>query len=56
MTIDDIHLTEDEKEMYLDLAPFLNPCPYVVPEDMSLAKVTYFDLKNFCNILYQAQR
>ncbi|KAH0450334.1 hypothetical protein IEQ34_021026 [Dendrobium chrysotoxum] len=39
MTIDDIHLTEDEKEMYLDLAPFLNPCPYVVPEDMSLAKV-----------------
>lgn len=39
VTIDDIHLTQDEKEMYLDLAPFLNPCPYIVPEDMSLSKV-----------------
>jgi len=25
--------------MYIDLAPFLNPSPYVVPEDMSLTKV-----------------
>jgi len=39
MSIDEIHLTEDEKQMYLDLAPFLNPCPYIVPEDMSLSKV-----------------
>ncbi|CAN6281805.1 unnamed protein product [Urochloa humidicola] len=38
-SIDDIHLTEDELGLYLDLAPFLNPSPYVVPEDMSLAKV-----------------
>ncbi|KAJ8427143.1 hypothetical protein Cgig2_005201 [Carnegiea gigantea] len=26
-------------EMYIDLAPFLNPSPYIVPEDMSLTKV-----------------
>lgn len=26
--------------MYIDLAPFLNPSPYVVPEDMSLTKVS----------------
>lgn len=39
MSIEEIHLTEDEMELYLDLAPFLNPCPYIVPEDMSLAKV-----------------
>ncbi|KAJ6810739.1 chloride channel protein CLC-d isoform X3 [Iris pallida] len=39
MSIEDIYLTEDEKGMYLDLAPFLNPCPYIVPEDMSLSKV-----------------
>jgi chloride channel 7 len=40
-SIDDIHLTEDELELYLDLAPFLNPSPYIVPEDMSLAKVDH---------------
>uniref|UniRef100_A0A2P2MKZ8 Chloride channel protein n=1 Tax=Rhizophora mucronata TaxID=61149 RepID=A0A2P2MKZ8_RHIMU len=28
--------------MYIDLASFLNPSPYLVPEDMSLAKVTSF--------------
>lgn len=39
LTIDDIHLTPDDLEMYIDLAPFLNPSPYVVPEDMSLTKV-----------------
>ncbi|XP_006650436.2 chloride channel protein CLC-d isoform X1 [Oryza brachyantha] len=38
-SIDDIQLTEDELGKYLDLAPFLNPSPYIVPEDMSLAKV-----------------
>ena len=38
-SIDDIQLTDDELGLYLDLAPFLNPSPYVVPEDMSLAKV-----------------
>ena len=27
--------------MYIDLAPFLNPSPYVVPEDMSLTKVIF---------------
>lgn len=40
LSIDDIHLTPDDLEMYIDLAPFLNPSPYVVPEDMSLTKVT----------------
>ncbi|KAL1561833.1 chloride channel protein CLC-d-like isoform X3 [Salvia divinorum] len=39
ITIDDIHLTPDDLEMYIDLAPFLNSSPYVVPEDMSLTKV-----------------
>ncbi|XP_073137026.1 chloride channel protein CLC-d isoform X1 [Henckelia pumila] len=37
--INDIHLTSDDLEMYIDLAPFLNPSPYVVPEDTSLTKV-----------------
>lgn len=39
LSIEKIHLGHDELEMYLDLTPFLNPSPYVVPEDMSLAKV-----------------
>ncbi|XP_068648033.1 chloride channel protein CLC-d isoform X2 [Aristolochia californica] len=39
LCIEDIHLTPDDLEMYIDLAPFLNPSPYVVPEDMSMAKV-----------------
>ncbi|XP_010546809.1 PREDICTED: chloride channel protein CLC-d isoform X2 [Tarenaya hassleriana] len=39
INIDDIHLTTDDLEMYIDLAPFLNPSPYVVSEDMSLTKV-----------------
>ncbi|KAK7366530.1 hypothetical protein VNO80_08523 [Phaseolus coccineus] len=37
--IDDINLSSDDLEMYIDLAPFLNPSPYIVPEDMSLTKV-----------------
>ena len=40
LCIEDIHLTSDDLEMYIDLAPFLNPSPYVVPEDMSLTKVS----------------
>ncbi|KAJ0035574.1 hypothetical protein Pint_24850 [Pistacia integerrima] len=39
LSINDIHLSSDDMEMYIDLAPFLNPSPYVVPEDMSLTKV-----------------
>ncbi|KAL5701852.1 hypothetical protein ACHQM5_027145 [Ranunculus cassubicifolius] len=39
LSIEDIYLTRDDLEMYIDLAPFLNPTPYVVPEDMSLTKV-----------------
>ncbi|KAG8636707.1 chloride channel protein CLC-d isoform X2 [Manihot esculenta] len=39
ISIEDIHLSSDDWEMYIDLAPFLNPSPYVVPEDMSLTKV-----------------
>ncbi|XP_049374333.1 LOW QUALITY PROTEIN: chloride channel protein CLC-d [Solanum verrucosum] len=39
ISLHDIHFTPDDLEMYIDLAPFLNPSPYVVPEDMSLTKV-----------------
>ncbi|CAL9151266.1 unnamed protein product [Musa hybrid cultivar] len=39
LSTEDIHLTEDELELYLDLASYLNPAPYIVPEDLSLAKV-----------------
>ncbi|XAR54656.1 hypothetical protein NMG60_11029889, partial [Bertholletia excelsa] len=39
ISINDIHLSTDDMEMYIDLAPFLNPSPYVVPEDMTLTKV-----------------
>lgn len=42
ISVDDIHSTPDDLEMYIDLGPFLNPSPYVVPEDMSLTKVTIF--------------
>jgi hypothetical protein len=37
--IEDVVLSEDEMEHYVDLAPFLNPAPYVVQEHMSLTKV-----------------
>ncbi|KAH7522342.1 hypothetical protein FEM48_Zijuj07G0128200 [Ziziphus jujuba var. spinosa] len=39
ISIEDIHLSSDDLEMFLDLAPFLNPSPYIVPEDMSVTKV-----------------
>ncbi|KAE8703056.1 Chloride channel protein CLC-d [Hibiscus syriacus] len=39
ISINDIYLSSEDLEMYIDLAPFLNPSPYVVPEDMSLTKV-----------------
>lgn len=39
LSLDDIHLSEDDLEMYIDLAPLVNPSPYIVPEDMSLTKV-----------------
>ncbi|KAK9139773.1 hypothetical protein Scep_009454 [Stephania cephalantha] len=38
LSIEDIHLSPDDLEMYIDLAPFLNPSPYIVPEDTSLSK------------------
>ncbi|KAD4179785.1 hypothetical protein E3N88_28376 [Mikania micrantha] len=38
LSINDILLNPDDLEMYIDLAPFVNPSPYVVPEDMSLTK------------------
>lgn len=44
LSMDEIHLSPDDMEMYIDLAPFLNPSPYVVPEDMSLTKVTFLCL------------
>lgn len=40
ISIHDIHLGPDDLEMYIDLAPFVNRSPYIVPEDMSLTKVT----------------
>ncbi|KAL8105141.1 chloride channel protein CLC-d isoform X1 [Apium graveolens] len=39
ISINDIHLSHDDMEMYIDLAPFVNPSPYIVPDDMSLTKV-----------------
>lgn len=52
ISIEDIHLSSDDLEMYIDLAPFLNPSPYVVPEDMSLTKVNGISsiLLSCCNL------
>ncbi|EOY31196.1 hypothetical protein QUC31_019903 [Theobroma cacao] len=36
--IEDIELSDEEKEMFLDLHPFTNASPYTVVETMSLAK------------------
>lgn len=36
--IEDIELTEEEMEMFIDLHPFTNTSPYTVEETMSLAK------------------
>ncbi|KAK8597884.1 hypothetical protein V6N13_095279 [Hibiscus sabdariffa] len=36
--IEDIELTDEEMEMFLDLHPFTNASPYTVVESMSLAK------------------
>ncbi|KAL5065174.1 hypothetical protein RYX36_026911 [Vicia faba] len=38
MKIEDIHLSEEETGMYIDLHPFTNASPYTVVETMSLAK------------------
>eukprot|EP00878_Enallax_costatus_P009990 GHUV01010428.1.p1 GENE.GHUV01010428.1~~GHUV01010428.1.p1 ORF type:complete len:619 (+),score=131.54 GHUV01010428.1:162-2018(+) len=35
----DLHVSEQEQAMYLDLGPYVNPSYYVVQEDTSLAKV-----------------
>uniref|UniRef100_J3MRZ4 Chloride channel protein n=1 Tax=Oryza brachyantha TaxID=4533 RepID=J3MRZ4_ORYBR len=37
-TIDDVELSPEEMEMYVDLHPFTNTSPYTVVETMSLAK------------------
>ncbi|KAI5073169.1 hypothetical protein GOP47_0011182 [Adiantum capillus-veneris] len=39
LSIQDIYLNPQEMELYIDLEPFVNPSPYIVPEDMSLTKV-----------------
>ncbi|MCO5562887.1 hypothetical protein L7F22_016523 [Adiantum nelumboides] len=39
LSIQDIFLNPQELELYIDLEPFVNPSPYIVPEDMSLTKV-----------------
>ncbi|CAM8969310.1 unnamed protein product [Rhodiola kirilowii] len=36
--IEDVELTEEEMDMYIDLHPFTNTSPYTVVETMSLAK------------------
>ncbi|KAK7330045.1 hypothetical protein VNO77_24230 [Canavalia gladiata] len=38
LKIEDIQLTEEEMDMYVDLHPFTNASPYTVVETMSLAK------------------
>lgn len=37
-TIDDVNITPEEMEMFVDLHPFTNTSPYTVVETMSLAK------------------
>jgi chloride channel 7 len=37
-SIEDLKLSEEEMEMYVDLHPFTNTSPYTVVETMSLAK------------------
>lgn len=37
--IEDLRLSEEEMDMYLDLGPFVNSASYIVHEDSSLAKV-----------------
>ena len=39
MQLEEIVLTEEEREMYIDLGNFVNTSSYTVQEDMSLAKV-----------------
>jgi chloride channel 7 len=39
LKVEDIKLTDDEQEMYINLLPFVNPNPYVVQQDTSLGKV-----------------
>ena len=41
VSIYEINITPLEMEMFLDLQPFVNPTPYIVPEDMSLTKVRF---------------
>lgn len=37
-TVDDVHLSPEEMDMYVDLHPFTNTTPYTVVETMSVAK------------------
>lgn len=39
LSIYEINISPQEMDMYIDLQPFVNPTPYIVPEDMSLTKV-----------------
>lgn len=48
LSIHEINISPQEMEMYIDLEPFVNPTPYIVPEDMSLAKVRYCTLNRNC--------
>lgn len=44
VSIYEINITPQEMEMFIDLQPFVNPTPYIVPEDMSLTKVRFLSL------------
>lgn len=51
ISIDDINLSSEDLEMYIDLLPYLNPSPYIVPEDMSLTKVRNLFASYFCLVI-----
>lgn len=38
--VEDLHIGEEEMEMYVDLSPLTNTSPYNVVETMSLAKAS----------------
>lgn len=48
ISIYDIDISAQEMEMYIDLQPFVNPTPYIVPEDMSLTKVIHLSIWTLC--------
>lgn len=39
LKIEDVTITEEDMEMFVDLHPFVNASPYIVSEDMNMSKV-----------------